>query len=462
MKKARDLTGQVFGKFTVIKFDKKEKSDYRWWCRCSCGRSEDVSVRYSVLHKSKDNSGCKLCRDENRLDDLSGKIFGELTVIGLDRVEYLKGAYWTCSCSCGRSDPFPVFGVNLKNGTTKSCKKCNKERKRKSSIKDMTGMVFDKITVIGLHHTGKGGAHWSCICNCGRTGEFVVPGRHLRIGRTTSCRICGFERTGAARFRDLTGQKFGKLTVISLYEKKKQKRGTTIYWLCACDCGRCEPFPVVSEHLKENLNHACKLCGYEKVSESNLNNIAGQKFGMLTVLEQAESYTNPGNGGSVARWLCRCDCGNTTIVRGKDLRSGETVSCGCITESYIATELKKYCKENYSAETEYLIVKNTKTNSWMRTDIYIPDGVYIEVMGIQHYSLSGWHYRLAEKNATTPQEELEYQKWKDEIKRDYAKNNGVYIEVDLRKIKTKEAGIEYLHQSFEEYGLYDLNAILIA
>lgn len=29
-------------------------------------------------------------------------------------------------------------------------------------------------------------------------------------------------------------------------------------------------------------------------------------------------------------WECMCDCGNTTIVAGNHLRSGETKSCGCL------------------------------------------------------------------------------------------------------------------------------------
>ena len=30
------------------------------------------------------------------------------------------------------------------------------------------------------------------------------------------------------------------------------------------------------------------------------------------------------------QWLCRCTCGNTIIVTGKRLKSGNTKSCGCL------------------------------------------------------------------------------------------------------------------------------------
>lgn len=39
------------------------------------------------------------------------------------------------------------------------------------------------------------------------------------------------------KFIDLTGQKFGKLTVIELHHKRKIKNSTRVYWLCKCDCG---------------------------------------------------------------------------------------------------------------------------------------------------------------------------------------------------------------------------------
>lgn len=53
--------------------------------------------------------------------------------------------------------------------------------------------------------------------------------------------------------------------------------------------------------------------------------MSGKRFGRLVVLERAENTS-----GGQARWLCRCDCGNTTTVMGKLLRNGHTKSCGCL------------------------------------------------------------------------------------------------------------------------------------
>ena len=54
--------------------------------------------------------------------------------------------------------------------------------------------------------------------------------------------------------------------------------------------------------------------------------LTGQKFGLLTVLER---YPNANDGHS--RWLCRCECGNTSVVQSNNLKSTSKVkSCGCL------------------------------------------------------------------------------------------------------------------------------------
>ena len=51
----------------------------------------------------------------------------------------------------------------------------------------------------------------------------------------------------------------------------------------------------------------------------------GKKYGRLTVVEQVKIP-----GKKSAYWRCKCDCGGEKIVRGCDLRSGGTQSCGCL------------------------------------------------------------------------------------------------------------------------------------
>ena len=53
-----------------------------------------------------------------RLEDLTGQVFGRLTVIGLDHRKN-GHAYYKCKCECGNE--CVVYSYNLKNGNTKSC-----------------------------------------------------------------------------------------------------------------------------------------------------------------------------------------------------------------------------------------------------------------------------------------------------------------------------------------------------
>ncbi len=53
--------------------------------------------------------------------------------------------------------------------------------------------------------------------------------------------------------------------------------------------------------------------------------ITGQKYGMLTAICRTSETRNGGY-----KWLCKCDCGNETVVDIGNLRkSGGTQSCGC-------------------------------------------------------------------------------------------------------------------------------------
>lgn len=61
--------------------------------------------------------------------------------------------------------------------------------------------------------------------------------------------------------------------------------------------------------------------------------LTGQRYGRLTVLGPAE------NIGTYTAWRCRCDCGREAVVKTNRLRSGRTISCGCVYQSGIDNRL---------------------------------------------------------------------------------------------------------------------------
>lgn len=74
-------------------------------------------------------------------------------------------------------------------------------------------------------------------------------------------------------------------------------------------------------------------------------------FNKLTVIERVEK----GADGR-KRYLCRCECGVYTNVRGKDIKSGNTKSCGCIAKKRAKNLNKKY--RNSGKRVEYTAWKN--------------------------------------------------------------------------------------------------------
>lgn len=96
----------------------------------------------------------------------------------------------------------------------------------------------------------------------------------------------------------------------------------------------------------------------------------------------------------------------------------------------------EYLKANYSYAIlhEYdctILPVNPLTGRKLPFDNEIIElKLIIEVHGQQHYDITGFTHLLAKYHNSTIQEELEYQKWKDEYKKEYALNKGYsYLEL---------------------------------
>jgi hypothetical protein len=84
-------------------------------------------------------------------------------------------------------------------------------------------------------------------------------------------------------------------------------------------------------------------------------------------------------------YKCRCDCGNIAIVSGTHLRSGHTLSCGCIKSSYYASLIGNILEElniPYEKERTFKTCINPKTNNKLRFDFYIDNKILLEYDGI--------------------------------------------------------------------------------
>ena len=69
----------------------------------------------------------------------------------------------------------------------------------------------------------------------------------------------------------------------------------------------------------------------------NFIDLTGQRFGRLSVIASAGVVLTGKTNKKFSLWLCRCECGNETKVRGIKLRSGHTSSCGCLSRERAST-----------------------------------------------------------------------------------------------------------------------------
>lgn len=130
------------------------------------------------------------------------------------------------------------------------------------------------------------------------------------------CEKKGSNDVKMAKFKDISGQRFGRLVVIERTNRPENVKNGT-YWLCKCDCGN-EKAVLLSCLTNGNTSS----CGCLK---SEREDLSGMKFGRWTVIE----FSNYDENRNL-HWKCKCDCGTEKITIGKNLKSGYTNSCGCL------------------------------------------------------------------------------------------------------------------------------------
>lgn len=135
--KAKSEIGKKYNRLTITDIDYEKSYDsyfnkkyHRIYVRtkCDCGETPPQTISAIQCGHIK-SCGCSKFNNPLRVEDLTGKKFGRLTVIGRDlqrdEEEYKNGtranAHWLCKCDCGNPQIKSVTGYQLKTGHTQSC-----------------------------------------------------------------------------------------------------------------------------------------------------------------------------------------------------------------------------------------------------------------------------------------------------------------------------------------------------
>lgn len=332
-----DLSWQRFGMLTALEdVGKNERGSRLWLCICDCGNFREVSVG-ALKQKNIRSCGCRnkllAINRGTRKDNKSGH----------------KGVSWN-----QRDEKFYSYiYVNKKMYSLGQYEEYERaveirEEAEKHVFEDFLewyGSVYEKIKNSRNYKNSRGyknsrnkSGHIGVFFNK-KTKKFQVTicvnrknfyiGDYENFDDAVQSREEAEKHVGddfeywykhrkprKYKVNDISGQRFGKLTVI---RRDKSAPSGRSKWICKCDCGN--TVSVLRNHL---VCGQATSCGCAK-KHVNLKDETGKRFGRLTVLSRTEKKS-----GNTYIYKCQCDCGNVCEVSGANLRNGKTKSCGCL------------------------------------------------------------------------------------------------------------------------------------
>jgi hypothetical protein len=157
-------------------------------------------------------------------------------------------------------------------------------------------------------------------------------------------------------------------------------------WLVRCvDCTG--EYKATGANLRKNNSQICKSCMKSNNSREN-KNLIGKKFGKWNVIRISEEKSTN------RKYLCVCDCENKTTrnVRGRDLISGRSKSCGC----YKIEILRKENTEPKRRCDEYSKIRTKLTSYIFNRDNY-KCVICCSNKKLNAHHMNGWKWRSEER-----------------------------------------------------------------
>ena len=117
---------------------------------------------------------------------------------------------------------------------------------------DLTGNVYDELTVVEMLYNYNNKHRTYCKCLTDDGSEVIVRADALQSGATHCAKGAG--KTGKPM--DITGRRFGLLVAINPTDKRSS--GGSIIWQCLCDCGNITYVPLGQLTRGHTLSCGCR------------------------------------------------------------------------------------------------------------------------------------------------------------------------------------------------------------
>ena len=167
---------------------------------------------------------------------------------------------------------------------------------------------------------------------------------------------------------NLENKQFEFFTVLS---RNTERVGKNVWWNCQCVCGKI--FIATTTDINRKVVKSCGCKRAELIGKAHLQDITGQVFGELEVLERNyELQRQRGSKNSI--YTCRCSCGNIiNVERAKLVIRGQS-SCGCKNSIGELNICKLLSQNNIPYKKEYTNIElKTANDGYYRFDFAIFD-----------------------------------------------------------------------------------------